>query len=276
MSSNMKIFIIGGGTSGWLTALFVRKILPEAIITVVASSEIGILGAGEGTTPQFPQFLKRIDISVFDIIKNAKGTFKNGIKFTNWNGDGKHYYHGFQDNLDYLKNENYQYHAEYLNKIKDGECLDDLYLTPHICENNKVKYKKDIDESLGQDALHFDASLLAKYLQTVALNRNIELIDDEVIDINTHDNNFIKSIVLKNNGEKTLDFIFDCTGFRRLIIGDLYKTKWNSYKDKLPMNRAMPFFIQNDNEELPPFTESIAMKYGWIWKIPIQGRYGCG
>jgi len=27
---------------------------------------------------------------------------------------------------------------------------------------------------------------------------------------------------------------------------------------------------------LPVYTESIAMKAGWIWKIPVQGRYGCG
>lgn len=272
----MKIVIVGGGTSGWLSALFIRKILPDADVTVVASSEIGILGAGEGTTPQFPQFLKRIDISFSDVIKNAKGTIKNGIKFTNWNGDGKHYYHGFQDNLDYLKDKDYHYHAEYLNKIKNGECVDDLYLTPWISENNQVKYKKDTNESVGQDALHFDASLLAKYFQTVALERNIKLIDDEVIGINTHDNGSIKSITLKNSGEESLDYVFDCTGFRRLIIGDFYKSEWNSYKDKLPMNRAMPFFIKNDNEELPPLTESIAMKYGWIWKIPVQGRYGCG
>jgi tryptophan halogenase len=27
---------------------------------------------------------------------------------------------------------------------------------------------------------------------------------------------------------------------------------------------------------LPEYTEAIAMKYGWMWKIPVQGRYGCG
>jgi tryptophan halogenase len=272
----MKFIVVGGGTSGWLTALFTRKIFPDAEIKVIASSEIGILGAGEGSTPQFPQFLKRIDISPSDIIKNAKGTLKNGIKFTNWNGDGEHYYHGFQDNLDYLKKTNYNYRAEYLNKIKNNKCLDDLHLTPYISEQKQVKYRKDTNEPVGQDSLHFDANLLAKYLQSVAFQRNIELIDDEVVGINTHEDNYIKSLTLKNKGEETLDFVFDCTGFRRLIIGDFYKTKWNSYKDKLPMNRAMPFFIQNEGEQLPPYTESIAMKYGWIWKIPVQGRYGCG
>jgi tryptophan halogenase len=29
-------------------------------------------------------------------------------------------------------------------------------------------------------------------------------------------------------------------------------------------------------DEIPPYTEAIAMKYGWMWKIPLQSRFGCG
>jgi tryptophan halogenase len=48
-----------------------------------------------------------------------------------------------------------------------------------------------------------------------------------------------------------------------------------SYKDSLPLDTALPFFLpQTDNIE--PVTEAIAMKYGWAWKIPTQSRYGCG
>ena len=38
----------------------------------------------------------------------------------------------------------------------------------------------------------------------------------------------------------------------------------------------MPFFINHDNTNVPPYTEAIAMKYGWVWKIPVEGRFGCG
>jgi tryptophan halogenase len=30
------------------------------------------------------------------------------------------------------------------------------------------------------------------------------------------------------------------------------------------------------DKQIPPYTEAIAMDYGWIWKIPLQNRYGCG
>jgi tryptophan halogenase len=31
-----------------------------------------------------------------------------------------------------------------------------------------------------------------------------------------------------------------------------------------------------DSENIPPVTEALAMDYGWVWKIPLQDRYGCG
>jgi len=272
----MKYTILGGGSAGWLTALFIRKICPDDEVTVIASSEIGILGAGEGTTPQFPMFLKKIDISVHDIIKNAKGTFKNGIKFTNWNGDGEHYYHNFQDSL--VNFEDYKHidvNPYALNNISNHENLDSLNFTPLISEKNKVKYIKSNDKECGSDALHFDANLLAKYFQTVGLERNIKLVDDEVISVDSKDNKIV-GFNLKSNNKIDTDFVFDCSGFKRFLIGGHYKGKWNSYNDHLPMKRAMPFFVQNDTKEIPPYTESIAMKYGWVWKIPVQGRFGCG
>jgi tryptophan halogenase len=38
----------------------------------------------------------------------------------------------------------------------------------------------------------------------------------------------------------------------------------------------MPFFLDIDPEDIPAYTESTAMKHGWVWKIPLQHRYGCG
>ena len=78
-----KFTVVGSGTAGWITALFLSHNYPWANITVISSSEIGILGAGEGTTPHFIHFLNKLNIPMSDIVKYCKGTFKNGIKFTN-------------------------------------------------------------------------------------------------------------------------------------------------------------------------------------------------
>ena len=135
----MKYVIIGGGTAGWLTALYVRKKYPNSDITVVASSEIGILGAGEGTTPTFISFLDFIGVPISGIIKHAKGTLKNAIKFTNWNNDNKYYYHSFVDTQDKY---DFDFKPYYLDAISKDECYNDIQLSPIISELNKVKYEE--------------------------------------------------------------------------------------------------------------------------------------
>jgi glycine/D-amino acid oxidase-like deaminating enzyme len=49
----MNIVILGGGTAGWITALYAQRTMPEESITVIESSELGILGAGEITRRLF-------------------------------------------------------------------------------------------------------------------------------------------------------------------------------------------------------------------------------
>ena len=92
---NKKIVIVGGGASGWAASLMIKKRMPSADITVIESEEIGILGAGEGTVINFVSFLQYVDIDLPEFFAKTKSTCKNGVKFTNWNGDGKYYYHNF-------------------------------------------------------------------------------------------------------------------------------------------------------------------------------------
>ena len=43
----MNIVIVGGGTAGWLSALLLSKVHKDHTFTVIESSVIGIVGAGE-------------------------------------------------------------------------------------------------------------------------------------------------------------------------------------------------------------------------------------
>lgn len=245
-----KIVIIGGGTAGWLTALYIQKNIPYSQVTVIASSELGILGAGEGTTPDFIEFLKEVDIDPIDLIKNTKATIKKSIKFVNWNSD-KSFWQIFTSKFSY-------------------ESIEKL------CNEGKVNYNQNLEKT-DVDALHVDANLLASYFQSVSLSRGVRLINSKVIEIFDDEDKFITGVRFEDGHEEHCDFIFDCSGLKRLIIGKHYNINFKSYGHMLPMKKAMPFFVDNSNEEnLPPYTESIAMKYGWMWKIPVQGRYGCG
>ncbi len=54
-----NIIIVGGGSSGWLTAAYLSNNLPPNLkITLIESSEIPTVGVGEGTQPFTMPFLK--------------------------------------------------------------------------------------------------------------------------------------------------------------------------------------------------------------------------
>ena len=99
MSKLSKVAVVGGGAAGWLTALYINKISPGSDITLIESETIGILGAGEGSTPILTNFLEFLEINQKEFIKETNATHKLGIMFENWNGDNKKYFHGFVENL---------------------------------------------------------------------------------------------------------------------------------------------------------------------------------
>ena len=99
--SNKKVIVLGGGTAGWLAALFTRKFLSNNV-TLIESKKLGIIGVGEGTVPSINPFLKYIDIHPYEVIAHTGGSLKNGISFERWNENSKDdvYFHSFNDTLE--------------------------------------------------------------------------------------------------------------------------------------------------------------------------------
>jgi len=229
-----KVVIIGGGTAGWLTALVVNKFWKDTKVTLIESSKIGILGAGEGGTSNFGKMLSLLDINQKEFFERTKSTVKGGLHLYNWTGQNelsKHLFFG------------------------DGP--------------------NEVNKSY---AYHFDARMVAKYLKEIAVSRGVEWIDGEVESI-VNENENITELKLKDGDIVQLDFVFDCSGFARLIIEGVYKEKWYSYSDYLMMNKALAFFLPQDNEYQvndKTYTEMTSMDCGWMFKIPLQHRWGCG
>ena len=249
-----NIIILGAGTAGWLTALFCRKLFPRFNIKIIGNKKIGIIGVGEATTPPFVDFLREIDIDPLKLIKETGGSIKQGISFENWNGDGKKYFHGFYEK--FLSETS-------IPPLFSHDCGD--YYYKHLIHNKldfnkysyaaRVSYQNKVDLDKIAYAVHFDTNKLSQYLAKIGKQRNIKYIEGD-----------FKKLKPK------YDFIFDCSGLARLIIGN--KTKWKSYRKHLPMKQAIPFHLPI--KENKPYTAAIAMKYGWMWQIPLADRIGAG
>ncbi len=288
-----KVVILGGGTAGWLTALQIRQLYNHTDITLIESTKVGILGAGEGSVPLLPSFLKTLGINLGDFKKECDATFKLGISFENWNGDDKKYIHPFVASantpLDFkqitptglnstigIPNTNSAYFV--LNALANKEDIDEVFPANKLIVEKKSPYYKERDQVKVSNgySFHFNARKVADYLRKIGESRGIKVVDGEFDKALLDEKEYITGLLLTDGRFFESDFVFDCSGFQRLLIGGVYKTEWVSYNKHLTVNSAIPFFLPQTEKVIRPETRAIAMKYGWMWQIPVKGRWGCG
>jgi len=280
--TSKNIVIVGGGTAGWLTALYVNKISPDLNITLIESEEIGILGAGEGSVPTLTEFFNFLEIDEKEFIKETNATFKLGILFDNWNGDGKDYFHSFNvahHKLDYGFDDYGELYNAYVGYLyKNNLPFNVGELAEKMARENKSPYVDQVLDGVDyipKYAFHFDANLVAKFLKKVAIERGVIRVEGKVQDFTQDEKGNITQVNLQDKSINS-DFVFDCSGFQRLIIGKLFKSPWKSYTKQLKANSALTFQIPQFEDKLEPYTKAICMKNGWMWQIPLQNRIGCG
>jgi tryptophan halogenase len=117
----------------------------------------------------------------------------------------------------------------------------------------------------------------ANFLSSIGTERGIKQVDGILTNIVADEYGNITNIEINNYENIKTDFVFDCTGFNRMIIGKFYKSEWVSSSKHLPIKKALPFFLENkDEKNIKPYSEAIAMDYGWMWRIPLQHRTGSG
>lgn len=270
-----NVVVVGGGTAGCISALMFKNKFPEMNVKIVRSSTIGVVGPGEGLTPAINLVLNRLGISVEEFLANTDGTVKNGIAFIGWGKESKQYFHAFYNPVANSAREFdsddgfFKYYDIAVSKDKN---LDSINFGVQHSYLDKVAL-----DNPNYYAFHIDSRKAIAYLESVAQKIGIEIIDAGVISINNDDAGFINSLDLDNGSSVTGDFFIDATGFHRLILQKHYGVEWVSSKKYLPSSKAIACIKPiGKNDKIHPYTEAIAMNYGWAWKIPLQSRYGCG
>ena len=167
---SMKIIIVGGGTAGWLAALFISKVRPEHEVVVIESSNIGIVGAGEGSTGLLTNVVSN---AIWDFgcdheefLRETGATLKYGIKHINWTPDGNHYYGPIDGTMSHSAIPDgafaYQHSSNTLSGLHNASEMG-MLLDSGMSNVNK-QTKKFTDYS---HALHFDAHKVGKYFKRI-------------------------------------------------------------------------------------------------------------
>jgi tryptophan halogenase len=125
-------------------------------------------------------------------------------------------------------------------------------------------------------AYHFDAALYAGFLRSYAEARGVRRIEGKIVNVALDpETGGVSHLKLESGAELAGDLFIDCTGFRSLLIGAALETPFEDWGHWLRSDRAIAVPSAN-GPVLRPYTQSIAHKAGWQWRIPLQHRTGNG
>lgn len=278
---SLKIVIVGGGTSGWMTACALSAFLPNNgyDIKLIESDQIGTVGVGEATIPPIRDFNRLVGIDEAEFVMKTGATFKLGIEFHNWKVDGEYYFHPFGvygKQIDSLP-----FHQYWLREKLNGGTipLGDFSLCEVMARSKKFATPTDDPKSFLSTtgyAFHLDAGLYAKFLREKSEAKGVKRIEGKITEVTQRDSDgFIESVSLESKEKIIGDLFIDCSGFRGLLIEETLKTGYENWSNFLPCDRALAIPTENFGKPRP-YTMSIAHTAGWQWRIPLQHRTGNG
>lgn len=274
-----KILIVGGGTAGWMAANLLATHWRDIEICLLESSEIGIIGVGEGSTPHLKFFFDEVGIEESDWMPRCNATYKNGITFANWSSlpDFESYFHPFPAQTDdiftvpaFFNNINARMQGYNANAHPDHYFLE-TYLTRH----NLGPIPAESFPFGVAYGYHFDSGLLGQYLAETAVSRNVRRVFGTVTEVLMSQQGELTSVRLDDDSLLQADFFIDCSGFKSLLLQSALNVPYKSFQENLFNNAAvvMPTPISGI---IPPETKSTALSSGWAWKIPLTNRFGNG
>jgi len=263
------IIVVGGGTAGLISALMLKTKFPQKNIKIIESSNVGIVGVGESSTEHWGKFCKYVGIPHLSVILKSNATFKLGVYFENWSKNDFIHTIGYP-----FSQVSDDYYKVYGHLIANNSLPMEL-LSYSIPKNKlSMSYFNDIHNS-PTNQYHFDTFALNELLHEECNKRGINIVIDDIECVTLNDKTDEILSILSKKSEYFADFFIDCSGFSRILLGDVYNIKWVSYSQYLPVNSAIAFATK-EMEEYNMYTKSTARKSGWSWMIPTQTRTGNG
>ncbi len=278
------VIVLGGGTAGWMTAAYLHKAFEGNInITVIEAPSIPRIGVGEATIPNLQSvFFDFLGIPEAEWMVECRASYKCAVKFINWKqppvkGIDDHFYHPF-DQIPICNNVPLSQYWFLRNQSNESEsfdyaCFKEIPSLDALCS----PYMMDGTQKISH-AWHFDAHFVAEYLKKWSIKRGVQHVVDTLNQAFLDEKGYISGLHMESGITLSADLFVDCSGFRGLLVNKALNEPFLDMSDYLLCDRAVATAVlaHDKQNEIEPYTSAIALKYGWVWKIPQFGRLGTG
>jgi len=279
-----SIIIVGGGSSGWMTAAGLSKFFDgdDIKISLVESKTIPTIGVGESTiADKFNDFLDLLDIKDEDWMPYCNATYKNGITFIDFRDvdtkfeypfGNNHYGNNDINSWSYLAAK-YNLPPESYAEFHNENTLLCKYNKLTKNEKNKVPYFRFKYDT----AYQFDATKFGEYLKDNVCT-NVSHYYDNIVGVKKDDEGYVEYLVGQLHGKYEADLFIDCTGFSSVLLEKEMGAEFVSFKPWLSNDRALAThipFIDKPNE-MTNTTDCTGMPNGWSWYIELWNHIGTG
>lgn len=267
-----SIIVLGGGTAGFLAATALRKKLPNIPLKVIRSKEIGIIGVGEGTTVAIQRHLFGfLGLDIGEFYRQAKPIWKLGI----------HYLWGPRDSF------NFTFAANMTAKLPLPQsagyyCHEDMNCTSvdSALITQKRAFKRDPQSGLPYinkcHAYHLENKLFCEYLETMAVQMGIEIVEDKVIGVECGERG-VERLRMESGRVESADLFVDSSGFVSELLGKALAEPFDSYRSSLFCDRAVVGgWKRGPGELIQPYTTAETMDAGWCWRIDHEHHINRG
>ena len=272
------IAILGGGTAGWMAACILARAWPAAHVTVIESPEIGIVGVGEGSTPQLAQLFADLGLADADWMPRADATYKAGIAFHGWSDRPGHgsYFHPFANAVD-LHTEPAFHHAARLRRAaRDVPAHPDRYfLNTWLAQHGKAPIVPPHFPFPAGYGFHFDAHKVGHVLRDHALALGVFHLSRTVGHVDVADDQ-VTALHLDGGERLAAELFVDASGFRSVIAQGALGVPFRLFAENLFNDRAVVMPTPAGPTTPRPSTKATALSAGWAWDIPLTSRTGNG
>ncbi len=274
------IVILGGGSAGWITAALLAKAWSEQgrLITVIESPEIGIIGVGEGSTPQLKAFFDHIDVDEATWMAACDATWKLGIRFTGWSQRPgfESYFHPFSCPVDLHSEPSFVRNCALARRGFDVPAHPDpFYLATRLAEAGMAPHAADTFPFAPSYGYHFDAFKLGGFLRDHCVTRGVVHLERKIAEVELGESGNVTALLCEGGERVEGDFFVDCSGFRSVIAQERMNGRFLPFGENLFNDRAV-VFPTPAHDGFKPQTDAIAMRAGWRWQIPLTTRNGNG